>query len=60
MDREQPHGDRGARLCLSFTALGVAASRVSSSVFPSASGGFRTRFPAPMRLPASKRLPFCC
>ncbi len=26
MDREQPHGDRWAGLCLGFTALGVTSS----------------------------------
>ena len=57
--REEPHGDRGAGLCLGFTALGAVSSRVSSSVFPSVSGGFSTRLPAPMGLSASKRLPFC-
>ena len=59
MDREQSRGNRGAGFCLGFTALGVASSRVSSSVFPSVAGGFRTRLPAAMGLSDSKRLPFC-
>ena len=57
--REEPHGDRGAGLCLGFTAFGVVSSLVSCSVFPSVSGGFSTRLSAPMGLSASKRLPFC-
>ena len=59
MDREQPCGNRDAGLCLGFTAFGVVSSLVSSSVFPSVSGGFSTRLPAPMGLSANKRLPFC-
>ena len=45
--REEPHGDRGAGLCLGFTALGVVSSRVSSSVFPSVSGALGLVFLLP-------------